>query len=170
MKPLLSSEANLTQEQEKDIARARQRAVYQAWSQEKKYVEQGKGTRDWTPEQQKEILETNRVSGYEGHHMRSVSSGKTYQEKMEIAGDKNNIQMLEKTRENNEHLRAHGGDTKNRTNGYYDVKTGKMHDFGDGKPKSPSAQNLSHPVCKQEKHFAVEEEQQQVKNNYSRGR
>ena len=167
MKSLISS--SLTQEQEKALSSARQRAVYQAWSKEKEYVQQGKGTRDWSKDQQKEIMETHRVSGFEGHHMRSVSAGKSYQEKMEIASDKNNIQMLEKTKENNEHLKAHMGDTKNRTNWYYDPKNDKIHNFGEGKPKAPEAKNLSNPIYKQEKTEGYTEDNSK-KYNYSRNR
>ena len=137
-----------TEREQKDIANARSRAVKQAWKQEQSYVKNGFGTRDWSPEQQKEIINNGSVHGYEGHHMRSVSNGSTYDEQMQIAGDKNNIQFLEKSKENNEHLKAHGGDTRNRTNGYYDVKTGKIQDFGNNPPKAPKTERLSNPISK----------------------
>lgn len=140
-----------SEREQKDINNARARAVRQAWSQEKQYVKDGMGTRDWTPEQQEDLVKNGSVQGYEGHHMRSVSNGKTYDEQMEIAGDKNNIQFLERTKENNEHLKAHEGDTRNRTNGYYDVKTDKTKDFDDRAPEPPKAEKLSNPVMKEEK-------------------
>ena len=141
----------LSERQQKDINNARARAVRQAWKQEKEYVKEGKGTRDWDPKQQEDILRNGNVQGFEGHHMRSVSNGKNYEEKMAIAEDKNNIQFLEKTKENNEHLKAHDGCTKNRTNGYYDVEKGKIKSFGENAPKAPKAEKLSNPVAKQEK-------------------
>lgn len=140
-----------SEREQKDINNARARAVRQAWNQEKQYVLEGKGTRDWTPEQQEDLIKNGSVQGFEGHHMRSVSNGKTYEEQMEIAGDKNNIQFLEKTKDNNEHLRAHDGDTRNRTNGYYDVKTDQTKDFGNKAPEPPKAEKLSNPVMKEEK-------------------
>lgn len=140
-----------SEREQKDINNARARAVRQAWTQEKECVKNGQGTRDWTTEQQEDILKNGKVHGYEGHHMRSVSNGKTYDEQMKIAGDKNNIQFLEKTKDNNEHLKAHNGNTKNRTNGYYDVKNGKTKDFGNGDPKAPKPEKLSNPVMKEEK-------------------
>lgn len=135
-----------TSREQKDIANARSRAVKQAWKQEQAYVKDGLGTRDWTPEQQKEILNKGSLTGYEGHHMRSVSNGITYDEQLKIAEDKNNIQFLEKSKENNEHIRAHDGDTRNRTNGYYNVKTGQTIDFGNNPPEPPKAEKLSSPI------------------------
>lgn len=155
----------LSEQQTKDLNNARSRAVYQAWSQEKEYVKQGKGTRDWTPEQQRDIVNNHKVGGFEGHHMRSVSNGKTYDEKMKIAEDKNNIQFLEKTKENNEHIKAHEGDTKNRTNGYYDVNTGKTKDFGNKEPQPPKAEKLSNPVMKQNKEETKSETKAESKEN-----
>lgn len=167
-----------SEREQKDINNARARAVREAWKQEKEYVKDGKGTRDWTPEQQEDLMKNNSVQGYEGHHMRSVSNGKTYEEQMEIAGDKNNIQFLEKTKENNEHLRAHGGDTRNRTNGYYDVKTDKIKDFGDREPKAPKAEKLSNPVMQEEKgkeashvdEYGVDLSKAEPKNEQTRNR
>lgn len=140
-------------QRERELNNARRRAVLQAWQRERTYVNDGKGTRDWTKEQQKEILSHGSVCGYEGHHMRSVSYGKTHEEKMQIAADKNNIQFLEKTKTNNEHLKAHGGDTRNPTNGYYDVKTGKMNNFGEREPQAPKTEKLSQPIKQEEKHY-----------------
>ena len=137
-----------TEREQKDIANARARAVKQAWKQEQAYIKDGFGTRDWSPEQQKEILNNGCLHSYEGHHMRSVSNGATYEEQMKIAGDKNNIQFLEKSKENNEHLKAHAGNTQNRTNGYYDIKTGTTKNFGDNPPEAPKAEKLSNPISK----------------------
>lgn len=58
-------------QRERELNNARRRAVLQAWQRERTYVNDGKGTRDWTKEQQKEILSHGSVCGYEGHHMRS---------------------------------------------------------------------------------------------------
>ena len=118
-----------------DITYERRKAVANAWKNEKGLVKDGKGTRDWTKNEQREILMTGKASGYEGHHMRDVSNHKS------LAGDPNNIQFLNRK----EHLQAHGGDFHNKTNGYYDPKTKKMHEFGRNKPHIDS-QKLSNPL------------------------
>lgn len=136
--------------EEREIRSARRQAVLGAWKEEKQAVLQGKGSRDWTEEQQKQIVEKGSVHNFEGHHMRSVSYGKTQEEQLAIAGDKNNIQFLEKSKDNNEHLAAHNNNTRNPTNGYYDVKTGQTKGFGDKAPQSPPKENLTHPVYNKE--------------------
>lgn len=173
MKNLVSKKLVLTDEQEKQLRTARKKAVSEAWKRERTFVENGKGTRDWTKEQQEEILTKGKVAGFDGQHMRSVSYGKTFEERMEIASNKNNIEFLESTKENNEHLKAHGGNWRNVTNGYYDPKTGQTKDFGKGEPKMPTIKRLSNPVCqpkqdiKNEDNYNMDNNQ---KNNYSRGR
>lgn len=136
---------------DRELRNARQRGVDRGWAIEKRAVMEGKGSRDWTPEQQKELIEKNSVSHFEGHHMRSVAYGKTREEQMEIAENGNNIQFLEKSENNNEHLRAHGGDYHNSTNGYYDVEKDEMHSFGNGQPHLPERKELSHPIVEQKK-------------------
>ena len=90
----------------KSSIKERQKAVRLAWLKEQELVSEGKGTRDWSPEQQKDILnpelgkaydETGRA--FEGQHMKSAEEYPEYQ------ADPNNIQFL--TRE--EHLEAHMG-------------------------------------------------------------
>ena len=171
MKQLVAKKLDLSEEQEKQIKRERTKAVNEAWKREKTFVENGKGTRDWTEEQQENILKNGRAPNFQGQHMRSVSYGKTFEERLSIAGNKNDIQFLEATKENNEHLKAHSGNWKNATNGYYDVKTGKMKDFGNGEPHMPPIKKLSNPVCKQEqKKEENQEVENNIKNNYSRNR
>ncbi len=135
---------------ERELNTARRQAVLSAWKEEKQAVLQGKGSRDWTEEQQKQLVEKGSIHTFEGHHMRSVSYGKTQEEKLAIAKDKNNIQFLEKSKENNEHLAAHNYNTRNQTNGYYDVKTGETKSFGDKSPQPPPKEKLSHPICKEQ--------------------
>lgn len=54
---------------------ARNRGVQRAWEYEKANVEMGgKGSADWTKDQQKEILETGKVRGAEGHHQQNVAN------------------------------------------------------------------------------------------------
>ncbi len=112
-----------------DTKSNRQKAVKAAWAYEKELVLQGKGTRDWTVAQQKELLETGCISGFEGQHMKNVSSHP------ELAGDRRNIQFLHYL----EHLYgAHGGDFRNDTEGYYDTTKGEMIPFeGDDIPEIP---------------------------------
>ena len=106
----------------------RQKAVDEAWAKEVELVRQGKGTRNWSADEQKELLSTGKVNGYYGHHMSSVKNDPAN------AGNKDNIQFLNY----DEHIHgAHQGDTKNATNGYYDPETGQMHTFQNGVEKVP---------------------------------
>ena len=118
-----------------DINYERRKAVASAWKQEKNRVVEGKGTRDWTQAEQREIILKGKAKGYEGHHMKSVDGHNSR------AGDPNNIQFL--TRK--EHFAAHNKNFHNNTNGYYNPKTGVMTSFGCNKP-SIKTQDLSNPL------------------------
>ena len=105
----------------------RNRAVREAWNKEQELVQEGKGTREWTPEQQKDILEKGRaydVNGkaFEGQHMKSAEKYPEYQ------GESENIQFLTRS----EHLEAHDGNWQNPTNWYFDPISKKKTEFGDG--------------------------------------
>lgn len=118
----------LTNEQKRKIALQRQFAVRAAWKDEKNRVSEGIGSRKWSDEEQKELLETGRVAGYDGHHMKSVSLYPEY------AAEPNNIQFLSE----DEHFNgAHQGNYHNLTNGYYDPNEGQMHEFGDELRETP---------------------------------
>lgn len=135
------SAATMTKEEKKQLTNARQNAVRSAWKDERTRVEQGQGTRDWSPDEQKELLSTGRVSGYEGHHMKSVSLFP------EQAGNPENIQFLSES----EHLDgAHQGSYHNATNGYYDPQTGIMHEFA-GDELQPA------PVCALSERYHLEQ-------------
>lgn len=104
------------------------KAIREAWEREKALVQKGQGTRDWTCEQQKDIIEKGKAydedgKAFEGHHMKSAERYPKFQ------GDAENIQFLTRT----EHKNAHGGDFHNPTNGYYDYNSKKTTDFGDNK-------------------------------------
>ncbi len=87
---------------------ARQKAVRVAWKQEQKLVnETGKGTRRWTKAEVKELKQTGKVKGYQGHHINSVKGN------ADLAGNPNNIEFLKR----NEHLGKHDGNWKNSTSG-----------------------------------------------------
>ncbi len=112
--------SSLSNEQKKQLSYQRQSAVRNAWKVEKSRVSEGFGTRNWTPSQQKELLERGAVKGYDGHHMKSVSKYPEY------AGDPKNIQFLTES----EHFEgAHQGSYHNLTNGYYDPETQTMNEF-----------------------------------------
>ncbi|WP_255910757.1 hypothetical protein [Ruminococcus sp. zg-924] len=123
------SNSTLTPKQKKQLTAERQKAVRQAWKEERQRVLEGKGTRQWTNLEKKELIRRGSVSGYDGHHMKSVS---TYPK---FAGDSKNIQFLTEK----EHLYgAHRGSYHNKTNGYYDPKTKEMNGFrGNQHPKAP---------------------------------
>ncbi len=102
----------------------RLKAVRQAWENERKLVLEGKGTREWTPEQQRQIIEIGKAlddegEAFEGHHMKSVKAFPDY------AGDQENIQFLTRS----EHKEAHKGSFNNPTNWYYNPETGDYKEF-----------------------------------------
>jgi RHS repeat-associated protein len=87
----------------------RRSAVRQAWKQEQARVAAGKqGTVNWTAAQKTELLQTGRVSGFEGHHINSVNGNAA------LAGEPNNIKFVEGRAGN---LAEHGGSFRNPTSG-----------------------------------------------------
>lgn len=117
------------------------KTIAQAWEREKQRVSEGNGTRDWTPDQQRDILERGKAydengKAFEGQHMRSAEMHP------ECQGNPNNIQFL--TRE--EHLAAHDGDWRNPTNWYYNPVTKEKHDFGNGPIIPCDVIELSEPL------------------------
>lgn len=126
------------------------RAVEKAWEQEKQYVVDGKGTRNWTTDQQREIILLGKAydndgAAFEGHHMKSVEAYPRYQGRCE------NIQFLSRE----EHIiGAHEGNPQNKTNGYYNPKTGQTKEFGKRLYEPCKVRNLSNPI--DQKDFTVE--------------
>lgn len=104
------------------------KAIRQVWVREQQLVQEGKGTRDWTPAQQQDICISGKAHdedgrAFEGHHMQNAVSRPEYQ------GDPENIQFLT----HDEHFAAHNFNWQNPTNGYYDYISGKTLDFGNQK-------------------------------------
>ena len=127
----------------KKSIKERNKAIRLAWEREQKLVAEGKGTRDWSEVQQKDILDPDKGKAYdengcafEGQHMKSAAEYPEYQ------GDPDNIQFL--TRE--EHLEAHKGSWQNPTNWHYNPETKEFIDFGENKPIPCEAIKLSEPV------------------------
>lgn len=103
------------------------KAILAAWIKEQELVKVGKGTRDWTPQQQQDILERGKAyddngKAFEGQHMKSAEVYPEYQ------GAPGNIQFLTRA----EHLEAHDGSWQNPTNWYFNPVTKEKIDFGDG--------------------------------------
>lgn len=103
------------------------KAILAAWNKEREPVQVGKGTREWTPQQQWDILEKGKAyddngKAFEGQHMKSAEMYPKYQ------GDPGNIQFLTRA----EHLEAHDGKWQNPTNWYYNTVTKEKFEFGDG--------------------------------------
>lgn len=133
-----------------DLNKERQKAIREAWRNEKSYVRSGNGTRDWSQAEQKQIVAKGRANGYEGHHMKSVK------EYPQDAGNSQNIQFLNRI----EHINgAHNGNSCNATNGYYDPKTGIMHSFGNNNLQAPPSQALSSPLSPKQQDIAIKIEQ-----------
>lgn len=121
----------------------RNKAVREAWIKEQNLVQEGKGTRAWTPEQQKDILEKGKAyddsgKAFEGQHMKSAEQYPEYQ------GDSGNIQFLTRA----EHLEAHNGSWQNPTNWYFNPVTKEKIDFGDGPFIPCEIIQLTEPIMK----------------------
>lgn len=121
----------------------RNKAIRVAWEREQILVAEGKGTRDWSQDQQKDILDPDKGKAYdengrafEGQHMKSAA------EYLEYQGDPDNIQFLSR----DEHLEAHKGSWQNPTNWYYNPETKEFVDFGENKPIPCAAISLSEPI------------------------
>jgi len=96
------------------------KAIRKAWVRGQQLVLQGKGTRDWTEEQQRSILDKGKAydkngKAFQGRHMKSVSAFP------ELQGETGNIEFL--TAE--EHKEAHDGDFRKPTNQYFEPITKK---------------------------------------------
>lgn len=119
------------------------KAIRLAWEREQALVSEGKGTRDWTKEQQQDILDPDKGKAYddkgrafEGQHMKSVAEYPEYQ------GNPDNIQFLTK----DEHLEAHKGSWQNPTNWYFNPDTKEFVDFGEGEPVQCKIIDLNDPI------------------------
>lgn len=129
----------------KTSMKERNKAIRKAWEKEQVLVQEGKGTRDWSKEQQANILDPDKGKAYDdqgrafvGQHMKSAAKYPEYQ------GDPDNIQFL--TYE--EHLEAHKGSWHNPTNWYYNPITKEYTDFGDNAPTPCNIIELSDPFVR----------------------
>ena len=122
--------------------KACQKAIAEAWKREQKLVLEGKGTREWTEEQQLDIIELGKAFdddgvAFEGQHMKSALAYPDQQ------GNPDNIQLLSKS----EHLAAHKGDFRNPTNWYYDPVSLEFINFDDNAPFTCEAIELKEPIA-----------------------
>lgn len=128
----------------------RNKAVREAWIKEQNLVQEGKGTRAWTPEQQKDILEKGKAyddsgKAFEGQHMKSAEQYPEYQ------GEPGNIQFLTRA----EHLEAHNGNWQNPTNWYFNPVTKERIDFSDGPFIPCEIIQLPEPIIKSNTYFYI---------------
>ncbi len=119
------------------------KAIRVAWKNEQQLIKEGKATREWTPDQQQDILDKGKAydkdgRAFEGQHMMSAEKYPEYQ------GNPENIQFL--TRE--EHLEAHDGNWQNPTNWYFNPITKEKTDFRNGNFKPCEIFDLCDPVVK----------------------
>jgi RHS repeat-associated protein len=92
-----------------EIGVARRAAVRIAWKEEKNLVlATGKGTRNWTKTEIKELIKNGKVKGYQGHHINSVNGNPR------LARNPDNIDFVKGTKGN---LAAHNGNFQNPTSG-----------------------------------------------------
>lgn len=119
------------------------KAILAAWNKEQELVQKGKGTREWTPKQQQDILEKGKAYdedgvAFQGQHMKSAEMYPEHQ------GAPENIQFLTRA----EHLEAHNGNWRNPTNWYFNPVTKEKIDFGDGPFIPCKIISLPEPVVK----------------------
>lgn len=140
------------------------KAIRLAWERERKLVSKGLGTRDWTPEQQQDILEYGKAyddegKAFEGQHMKSAAQYPEHQ------SNPDNIQFL--TRK--EHLEAHNGSWQNPSNWYYDPIEKQFFDFGDGAPIPCKIIKLSCPIVPATTYDTVSGKVEQAQKELSSG-
>lgn len=119
------------------------KAILAAWNKEQELVQGGKGTREWTPKQQQDILEKGKAYddagvAFQGQHMKSAEMYPEYQ------GDPGNIQFLTRA----EHLEAHNGNWRNPTNWYFNPVTKETFDFGNDPFIPCKVIHLPEPIIK----------------------
>lgn len=92
----------------KALDAARARGVARAWADERRLVQEtGRGTRDWTRAQIKELVDSGKVKGFVGHHINNVNLAP------ELADVPENIRFLTRP----EHFEAHNFNWRNQTTG-----------------------------------------------------
>lgn len=94
----------------KELQSKRNKAVKEAWKNEKKAVLDGTSKYNWTPSQKAELIKNGSIKGYEGAHMIDVKNlvGTANEG---LISNPNNIVFLDHA----QHLAAHGGCYKNST-------------------------------------------------------
>lgn len=141
------------------------KAILAAWNKEQELVQEGKGTREWTPKQQQDILEKGKAYdddgvAFQGQHMKSAEMYPEYQ------GDPGNIQFLTRA----EHLEAHNGNWRNPTNWYFNPVTKEKIDFGDGPFIPCEVINLPEPVVtvpKNDSSFKEQKSEEKIQSDKS---
>lgn len=143
------------------------KAILVAWNKEQELVQEGKGTREWTPKQQQDILEKGKAYdddgvAFQGQHMKSAEMYSEYQ------GDPGNIQFLTRA----EHLEAHNGNWRNPTNWYFNPLTKEKIDFGDGPFIPCEVINLPEPVVivpKDDSSFKEQKSEEKIQSDKYEG-
>lgn len=141
------------------------KAILAAWNKEQELVQEGKGTREWTPKQQQDILEKGKAYdddgvAFQGQHMKSAEMYPEYQ------GDPGNIQFLTRA----EHLEAHNGNWRNPTNWYFNPVTKEKFDFGDGPFIPCEVIKLPEPVVivpNEDSSFKEQKSEEKIKSDKS---
>jgi hypothetical protein len=96
----------------------RSEAVKEAWRQEAILVKtEATATRDWDDAEKREMIETGKVKGYQGHHINSVSAHP------KLAANSDNIKFV---KQGQEHIESHGGDFRNPTDGRLLNRSGRV--------------------------------------------
>lgn len=127
------------------------KAIREAWRHEKALVQNGYGTRDWTPKQQVDILTKGKAydvrgRAFEGHHMKSAEVHP------ESQGNSWNIQFLSRK----EHFEAHNRNFKQSTDGVYDTISGKTRLFNHIESPLAEPKKLSYSIIENNNKLPIE--------------
>ena len=141
------------------------KAILAAQNKEQELVQKGKGTSEWTPKQQLDILEKGKACdedgiAFQGQHMKSAEMYPEYQ------GDPGNIQFLTRA----ERLEAHNGNWRNPTNWYFNPLTKEKIDFGDGPFIPCEIIQLQEPVVTvpyDDSRFKVQKSEEEIQSDKS---
>ena len=93
-----------------EINKARSDAVRKAWAREVEAVRNGTSKYNWTKAEIHELLETGKITGYDGHHIRTVRELRDTAEEYLIGSADDIVFLSEK-----DHLYVHGGNFSNST-------------------------------------------------------
>jgi RHS repeat-associated protein len=96
--PINHADPTGTSVDRREVRRAREEGIREAWRQERQLVANGGGTRNWTAAQREELVNTGRVRGIEAHHINTVNGND-----LNMARNPDNVRFVN----HDEHVQIH---------------------------------------------------------------